>query len=138
MIFELNKIKDLRDNLIPLMYHEGNVILKTLKYQDFLLWLKLVDIYYKGYHTISKGKFIFDSIKLHMNKYRLTTNSNLLKDKEFISMKEIDNLISKLYLINSPYEIKNNYRYYRNTNNLVSESTKIIVIKDNEYCFTNQ
>nr|YP_009136869.1 LAGLIDADG endonuclease [Fusarium culmorum]AKE07474.1 LAGLIDADG endonuclease [Fusarium culmorum]QID42336.1 LAGLIDADG endonuclease [Fusarium culmorum]QID42395.1 LAGLIDADG endonuclease [Fusarium culmorum]QID42452.1 LAGLIDADG endonuclease [Fusarium culmorum]QID42509.1 LAGLIDADG endonuclease [Fusarium culmorum] len=135
VIFELNKIKELRDNLIPLMYHDGNVILKTLKYQDFLLWLKLVDIYYNGYHTISRGKFIFDSIKLHMNKYRLTTNSNLLKDKEFISMKEIDNLMSKLYLINSPYEIKNNYRYYRNTNNLVSESTKIIVIKDNEYSF---
>ena len=132
VIFELNKIQELRDNLIPLMYHNDNVILKTLKHQDFLLWLKLVDIYYNGYHTISDGKFIFDAIKLHMNKYRLTTNSNLLKDKEFISMKEIDNLMSKLYLINSPYEIKNNYRYYRNTNNLVSDSTKIIVIKDNE------
>ena len=47
-------------------------------------------------------------------------------------VKEIDNLMSKLYLINSPYEIKNNYRYYRNTDNLVSDSTKIMVIKDNE------
>jgi pantothenate kinase len=46
-------------------------------------------------------------------------------------MKEIDNKISKLYLIDSPYEIINNNRYYRNTNNLVSGSTKIIVIKDN-------
>ena len=132
IILELNKIQELRENLIPLMYHNENVILKTLKHKDYLLWLKLVDIYYKGYHTISEGKFIFDAIKLHMNKYRLTTNSNLLKGKELISMKEIENLISKLYLTDSPYEIRNNNRYYRNTNNLVSDSTKIIAIKDNK------
>lgn len=90
----------------------------------------MVDIYYKGYHTISEGKFIFDAIKLHMNKYRLSTNSNLLKDKELITMKEIDNLISKLYSIDSPYEIRDNNRYYRNTNKLVSSSTEIIAIKD--------
>lgn len=52
-----------------------------MKDKDFLLRLKLVDIYYKGYHTIQQGKFIFDAIKLHMNKYRLTTNSPLLKNK---------------------------------------------------------
>jgi hypothetical protein len=67
-----------------------------------------------------------------MNKYRLTTNSNLLKDKKFISMVEIDNLMSKLYLTDSPYEIKDNNRFYRNTDKLVSESTKIIAIKDNQ------
>jgi hypothetical protein len=67
-----------------------------------------------------------------MNKYRLTTNSNLLKDKKLISMVEIDNLISKLYLTDSPYEIKDNNRFYRNTDKLVSESTKIIAIKDNQ------
>jgi hypothetical protein len=67
-----------------------------------------------------------------MNKYRLTTNSNLLKNKEFIHLEEIDNLISKLYLIDSPYEIRDNNRYYRNTDNLVSDSTKILAIKDNE------
>ena len=114
------------------MYHDGNVILRTLKHKDFLLWLKLVDLYYNGYHTILEGKFIFDAIKLHMNKYRLTTNSNLLKDKKFISMVEIDNLMSKLYLTDSPYEIKDNNRFYRNTDKLVSESTKIIAIKDNQ------
>ena len=108
------------------MHHDDNVILKTLKHKDFLLWLKLVDIYYKGYHTILKGKFIFDAIKLHMNKYRLTTNSNLLKDKELISMVEIDSLISKLYLIDSLYEIINNNRYYRNTNKLVSDSATLL------------
>nr|QVV23902.1 hypothetical protein [Trichoderma cornu-damae] len=132
VVLELNKIQELKGNLIPLMYHDGNVILKTLKHKDFLLWLKLVDIYYKGYHTILEGKFIFDAIKLHMNKYRLTTNSNLLKNKKLISMVEIDNLISKLYLTDSPYEIRDNNRYYRNTNKLVSESTKIIAIKNNQ------
>nr|YP_005088126.1 LAGLIDADG intron encoded protein [Fusarium solani]AEJ72916.1 LAGLIDADG intron encoded protein [Fusarium solani] len=132
IILELNKIQDLKGNLIPLMYHDGNVILRTLKHKDFLLWLKLVDLYYNGYHTILEGKFIFDAIKLHMNKYRLTTNSNLLKDKKFISMVEIDNLMSKLYLTDSPYEIKDNNRFYRNTDKLVSESTKIIAIKDNQ------
>lgn len=132
IVLELNKIQDLKGNLIPLMYNDGNVILKTLKHKDFLLWLKLVDLYYNGYHTILEGKFIFDAIKLHMNKYRLTTNSNLLKDKKFISMVEIYNLMSKLYLTDSPYEIKDNNRFYRNTDKLVSESTKIIAIKDNQ------
>ncbi len=132
IVLELNKIQDLKGNLIPLMYNDGNVILRTLKHKDFLLWLKLVDLYYNGYHTILEGKFIFDAIKLHMNKYRLTTNSNLLKDKKFISMVEIYNLMSKLYLTDSPYEIKDNNRFYRNTDKLVSESTKIIAIKDNQ------
>lgn len=132
VVLELNKVKELRENLIPLIYCENKVILKTLKHKDFLLWLKLVDIYYRGYHTIQEGKFIFDAIKLHMNKYRLTTNSNLLKNKELINLEEIENLISKLYLMDSPYEIRNNSRYYRNTENLVSDSTKILVVKDNE------
>jgi hypothetical protein len=34
-------------------------------------------------------------------------------------------------LLDSPYEIKNNLRYYRNTNRLVSESTSIIVLDSN-------
>jgi response regulator of citrate/malate metabolism len=90
-----------------------------------------VDIYYKGYHTILEGKFIFDAIKLHINKYRLTTNTHLLKNTERISILEIDNLLSKLYLSESPYEIKQGIRYYRNTNKLVAEATKITVIDSN-------
>lgn len=130
IILELNKIQELRENFIPLIYQDGKVILKTLKHNDFLLWLKLVDLYYKGYHTTLEGKFIFDAIKLHMNKYRLTTNNNLLKSKELVAIGEIENKLSKLYLIDSPYEVRNNIRYYRNTNNLVSDSTKIVVIID--------
>jgi hypothetical protein len=113
-----------------LMYDNGTILLKTLKSNDFLLWLKLIDIYYKGYHTLSEGKYIFDSIKLHINKDRITTNISLLKNKE-ISISEIDGLLSKLYLLDSPYDIKQGVRYYRNTFNLVSEATNIIVLDKN-------
>jgi len=80
-----------------------------------------------------EGKYIFNAIKLHMNKYRLTTNFSLLNDVKRISVSDIENLLSKLYLLDSPYEIKQGVRYYRNTNKLVSEATNIIVInsKDN-------
>jgi hypothetical protein len=87
-------------------------------------------MYYKGYHTTLEGKHIFDVIRLHINKYRLTTNVNLLK-KERISILEIENLLTTLYLSDSPYEIKQGIRYLRNTNKLVSEATKIIVIDMN-------
>jgi heme/copper-type cytochrome/quinol oxidase subunit 3 len=128
IILEINKVQELRENLIPLLYDNDYILLKTLKAQDFLLWLKLVNIYYKGYHTILEGKYIFDAIKLHINKYRLTTNTNLYEDKNRISLLEIDKLLSKLYLIESPYETKEGIRYYRNTTRLVSESVKITAI----------
>ena len=128
IILEINKVQELRENLIPLLYDNDYILLKTLKAQDFLLWLKLVNIYYKGYHTILEGKYIFDAIKLHINKYRLTTNTNLYEDKNRISLLEIDKLLSKLYLIESPYETKEGIRYYRNTTRLVSESIKITAI----------
>lgn len=131
IVLEINKINELRDILIPLIYNKENcILLKTLKAQDFLLWLKLVDIYYRGYHTTVKGKYIFDAIKLHINKYRLTTNVNLFT-KERISISEIENLLTTLYSSDSPYEIKQGLRYYRNTNKLVSEATQIIVIDMN-------
>jgi hypothetical protein len=93
--------------------------------------LILVDLYHKGYHTILEGKYIFDAIKLHINKYRITSNIDLLSSKDHISIIDINNLLDKLYLSESPYEIKQGLRYYRNTNKLVSESTKIIVIDNN-------
>lgn len=61
----------------------------------------------------------------------MTTNVNLLKNTKRISILVIDSLLSKLYLYESPYEIKEGIRYYRNTNKLVSESTSIIVIDNN-------
>ena len=131
IVLEVNKIKELKDILIPLMYDNGTILLKTLKYKDFYLWLNLIDIYYKGYHTLPEGKYIFDAIKLHINKYRITTNFSLFENKQQISLSNIYVLLSKLYLLDSPYEIKQGVRYYRNTNKLVSEATNIIVI-DND------
>lgn len=131
IILEINKIKDIKEKLIPLMYDDQhNLILKTLKSQDFLLWLELIEIYYHGYHTTLEGKFIFDAIKNCMNKYRLSTNSHLLV-KEKKSLTEIKSLLTKLYSQDSPYEIKNNIRYVRGTDKLVSESTLIICIDEN-------
>ena len=84
---------------------EDCILLKTLKSWRFLLWLKLVDMYYKGYHITLEGKHVFDAIKLHINKYRITTNVNLLNNKERLSIQDTSNLISRLYLSDSPYEI---------------------------------
>lgn len=103
IVLEINKVNELRDIFTYLIFDDNKeVLLKTLKSKDFSLWLKLVDIYYKGYHTTLEGKHIFDAIKLHMNKYRLTTNGNLLKDKKVISLIEVENLLSALYLSDSP------------------------------------
>lgn len=133
IVLEINKIMELKENLITLMYHDNSVQLKTLKSKDFLLWLKLVDLYYKGYHNTLEGKFLFDAIKLHINKYRLTTNSNLLINEKRISIDKIEGLISELYLRESPYEIRQNRRYYRNTNKLVSiGATQVVAMKDNQ------
>jgi kynurenine formamidase len=63
-----------------------------------------------------------------MNKYRLTSNYHLLKNVKRISISEIENLLLKLYLLDSPYETKQGVRYYRNTNKLVSEATSIVAI----------
>lgn len=127
IVLEVNKIKELKERLIPLMYDNNTIILKSLKSNDFSLWINLIDIYYKGYHTIPEGKYVFDAIKLHINRYRITTNASLLENMQLISISEIENLLSKLYLIDSPYEIKEGIRHYRNTNKLVSEATSIVV-----------
>ena len=131
IILEINKIKQLINNLIPLMYDNNTITLKTLKKEDFFLWLKLIDIYYKGYHILTEGKYIFDNIKLHMNKYRITTNNHLVNNKDFISIDKIDILLNKLFLLESPYVIKKGIRYYRNSDKLVSDNVEIIVINNN-------
>jgi hypothetical protein len=135
IVLEINKINDLRNILIPLMYDDKKegcsvcILLKTLKKKDFSLWLKLVDIYYKGYHTTLEGKQIFDAIKLHINKSRLTTNVKLPSNIQRLSITEIENLLTTLYLYDSPYDIRpSGVRYLRNIDKLVSEATGIIVI----------
>lgn len=132
IVLEVNKIGHLISYLIPLM-EQDKPILKTLK-KDFLLWKELVKIYYNGYHTTTEGKRIFDFIKLHMNKYRLSTNSDLFIEKRLCVgvtpsfQREIKDLIVKLYLTDSPYIIKEGVRYYRETNKLVSEAVNITAI----------
>jgi len=128
IVLEVNRIKELKEVLIPLIYDNDTILLKTLKSEYFSLWLNLINIYYKGYHTIPEGKYVFDAIKLHINKYRMTTNISLLDNVQGISIYDIENILSKLYLIDSPYEIKQGVRYYRNTDKLVSEARNLIVI----------
>ena len=81
------------------MFDSDTIILKYLKPKDFSLSLNLVNIYYKGYHTICEGHYLLGVIKLHINKYKMTTNTYLLDDMQHVSIYEIKNLISKLYLI---------------------------------------
>ena len=131
VVLEVNKVKELIEIVIPLMYENDNLLLKSLKSKDFLLWLRLIDIYLKGYHTTKEGKYLFDAIKLHINKYRLTSNIALLKNVKQISLLEIEKLLNKLYELDSPYEIKDGYRYYRNTDKFVSEATSIVVMDFN-------
>jgi len=67
-----------------------------------------------------------------MNKFRLTTNTTLLEGKKGISIVEIENLLSALYLSDSPYEIKpSGVRFIRNTDKLVSEAANIVVTDSN-------
>ena len=91
-----------------------------------------MDIYYNGYHTIEQGKKVFDSIKIHMNKYRLTTNNDLVQDKQVLSILEINNLLNELYLSESPYLEKHGVRYYRNTDKFVSEGVRITVLNSSD------
>ena len=88
VVLQLNRIKELIEVLIPLMYDSDTIILKSLKSKDFSLWLNLVNIYYKGYHTISEGHYLFSAIKLHINKHRMTTNTYLLDNMQRISIYE--------------------------------------------------
>jgi len=37
VILEINKVQELRKNLIPLLYNNNDILLKTLKAQDFSL-----------------------------------------------------------------------------------------------------
>lgn len=82
---------DLKNTLIPLIYDNNSILLRTLKNQDFLWWLKLVDLYSQGYHTTLEGKLLFESILLHRAPPRLTTSP---KKKLPLSLEKINQLLS--------------------------------------------
>lgn len=86
----------------------------------------LVNIIYFGYHRIEEGIILINKIKQNLNK--LTTN-NAIFIKEEIIIFELE--FKNLFNLPSPYEIKNNIRFLRDTNNLVSEKVEILCI--NQY-----
>ena len=87
----------------------------------------MVDLYYLGYHLIPEEKLLIIEIKNRWNNFRLSTYNfnkqntlgeavnSLSKDKL-----SFENRLKNLFLIPSPYEIKNGLRFIRGTNKLVS------------------
>ena len=106
----------------------------------------MVDLYYLGYHLIPEEKLLIIEIKNRWNNFRLSTYNfnkqntlgeavnSLSKDKL-----SFENRLKNLFLIPSPYEIKNGLRFIRGTNKLVSESLKIIAIDNlnNRFIFSS-
>lgn len=91
----------------------------------------MIDLYYLGYHLIPEGKLLITEIKNRWNNFRLSTH--YLNKKDLLNSSSWDNSsfddrLKNLFLIPSPYEIKNGIRFIRGTNNFVSESLKIISI----------
>ena len=116
-------IQLLKKCIVPLYSKDG--ILRTKKLKDFSDWSFVVDIYYFGYHLLPEGKLLIKEIKNSWNNFRLSTHylnnkDNLCKNSDF------KDKFKTLFLLSSPYEIKNGIRFIRGTNNLVSFGNKII------------
>lgn len=118
VILEINNIHVLFNTVLPLYTN----FMLTKKSLDFVDWSNIVKIYYYGYHTLSEGIELINLIKSQMNNYRLSTNSAIKIDKNLILEK-----LNYLFNLLSPYEIKNNIRFIRGTDKLVSEKLNIIV-----------
>ena len=131
---EITNIHFLKNSILPLYSKEG--ILKTKKLKDFNDWSFVVLAYYFGYHLLDEGKLFITEIKNSWNNFRLSTHNLNNKDKLSINYEDKFNT---LFLQPSPYEIKNNIRFIRGTNNLVSEGLKIISIDNhnNESIFSS-
>jgi hypothetical protein len=133
---DITDIHILKNKIVPIFSTlNGNSNLKSKKLKDFKDWSIVIDIYYFGYHLIPSGKFLITEIKSRWNNFRLSTNNLNKKDKVILTyLKEGANNLSfedklkNLFLLPSPYEIKNSIRFIRGTNNFVSDSLKIITI----------
>jgi cytochrome c oxidase subunit 3 len=123
---DITNIQILKNKIVPIFSKSG--ILKSKKLKDFNDWSIIVDIYYYGYHLIPEGKALITEIKNQWNNFRLSTSFVNKKNNLTISSTSLtfDEKLKNLFLIPSPYEIKNGIRFIRGTNNFVSESLKII------------
>lgn len=118
VILEINNIHVLFNIVLPL-YIDSMLTKKSLDFSD---WSIIVKIYYYGYHNLPEGIELINLIKSQMNNYRLSSNSSVKFDNSIILEK-----FNYLFFLPSPYEIKNNIRFIRGTDNLVSEKLNIIV-----------
>nr|QDG01226.1 LAGLIDADG endonuclease [Scytalidium sp.] len=118
VILEINNIHVLFNTVLPLY----TKFMLTKKSLDFVDWSNIVKIYYYGYHTLSEGIELINLIKSQMNNYRLSSNSAIKIDQNIILEK-----LNYIFSLPSPYEIKNNIRFIRGTDKLVSEKLNIIV-----------
>jgi len=123
---DITNIQILKNKIVPIFSKSG--ILKSKKLKDFNDWSIIVDIYYYGYHLIPEGKALITEIKNQWNNFRLSISFVNKKNNLTISSTSLtfDEKLKNLFLIPSPYEIKNGIRFIRGTNNFVSESLKII------------
>jgi len=118
VILEINNIHALFNIVLPLYIDS----MLTKKFLDFSDWSIIVKIYYYGYHNLPAGVELINLIKSQMNNYRLSSNSSVKLENSII-LEKWNSLLS----LPSPYEIKNNIRFIRDTDKLVSEKLKIIV-----------
>ena len=97
------------------------------KFKDFYDWSFVVDIYYFGYHLLPEGNLLITEIKNSWNNFRLSTH--YLNNKKNLSINyNFEDKFKTLFSLSSSYEIKNDIRFMRGTNILVSEGLKIIAI----------
>ena len=109
-----------------------------------------------GYHLLPQGKLIINQIKSSWNNKRLTTyikSSNAIPSENLnvkLNNNKPDNLdgqinkaLQALYLVPSPYEIRNGVRFIRGTDNLARYATQKLKIKvingflNKEYFFSS-
>ena len=121
-------------------------LFNTKKARDFEDWLKLLDIFYFGYHTLPEGMALVNKITSNWNNFRLSTykskvtsntSSDLLDtslvaniDQQVETVEPQDEDYSKefkrLLTIPSPYIIKDGIRLTRDKLSLVSGDKRLI------------
>jgi group I intron endonuclease len=118
IVLEVNKVKELLDVLIPLIYKDNLVLLKSLKSIDFSLWLNIVDRYYKDYHTrptstVSLYSFSSPIRRMSIRHYSTSNGS----PSEFVGIKKYANAhTEKLKILKDNIKKAGVYRWTNLTN----------------------